>query len=169
MNQDPESLLMLFIIKFYNQKNNINKLLSVLNGENRISLRLIDWFITNYSKKHNTTILKQQKDNNIIHFNVYLSYKAQLKAYSKKYFDPFRRRQRIKFNYADNEYIETTIGQLNLFKWLFQNDILEYIETNIDEIENDMLNSQKIIKKKKIKTVVKNMNLYTENRIIHFE
>lgn len=167
MCSDSEDLLMVFIIKFYNQKNNINKLLSILNKETRISLRLIDWFITNYCKKYNITILKKQKNNNIIHFNIYLSYKAQLKAYSKKYFDPFKRRERIKFNYRENEHIETTIGQLNLFKWLFQNEIINYIEDNIDAIENDMTETQKLNKKKQLKN--KNMNLYTENTIIHFE
>ena len=140
---------------------------SILNKESNLSLRLIDWFITNYCKKYNITITKKQKNNNIVHFNIYLSYKAQLKAYSKKYFDPFKRRERIKFNYNNNEYIETTIGQLNLFKWLFQNDIITYIEENIDNIENDMIESQKINKKKNIKN--KNMNLYSENTIIHFE
>lgn len=169
MQQDPENLLMSHIIKFYNQKKYINKLLTILkpelnNNENinsKISLRLIDWFITNYAKKYNINIIK---DNNF--FNIYLSYKAQLKAYSKKYFDPFRRRQRIKFNYGDNNYIETTIGQLNLFKWLFQNNIIEYIQNNVEKIENDMFSSHK---KNKKKIISKNMNLYLENRIIHFE
>lgn len=167
MQQDPENLLMSHIIKFYNQKKYIDKLLNILkprlneNSSSRISLRLIDWFITNYAKKYNINIIRNNQ-----FFNIYLSYKAQLKAYSKKYFDPFRRRQRIKFNHGQNNYIETTIGQLNLFKWLFQNDIIEYIETNIENIEDDMFSSHK---KNKKKSIPKNMNLYIENRTIHFE
>lgn len=189
--------------KFYNQKNNINKLLSIIEpslspikNEERISLRLIDWFITNYAKKNNV-IITNKVNNNIIHFNVYLSYRSQLKAYSKQLFDPFRRRERIIFNFDTNNSIETTIGQLNIFKWIIQNNILDFILLNLDTIEKDMIGVQKTnntkknndenIKVKMVKTdggdvlyktrkkrmqlsqnSVKNMNLYVGNRIITF-
>jgi hypothetical protein len=75
-------------------------------------------------------------------FNVYLNYKTQLKAYSKKQFDPFQRRERISFEVqnANNEKqkIVTTIGQLNFFRWAIQNNILEYAERNVKDIEKDM-------------------------------
>ena len=35
--------------------------------------------------------------------------------------------------------METTIGQLNFFKWLLENNILDYIKENISEINNYML------------------------------
>jgi hypothetical protein len=34
--------------------------------------------------------------------------------------------------------METTIGQLNFFKWASENRILDYIEQNYDTIEKDM-------------------------------
>ena len=34
--------------------------------------------------------------------------------------------------------METTIGQLNFFKWAIDNKILDYIERYYDEIEKDM-------------------------------
>eukprot|EP00798_Chlamydomonas_sp_ICE-L_P009688 gene9688-8516_t len=83
----------------------------------KISLRLIDWFVTNYAKTHNV-----------------------LKAYSKQQFDPFRRRDRILFHYG-SENIETTVGQLNFFRWMIENRILEYVEEHVDEIEADMISS----------------------------
>lgn len=140
---NSKDLLMVSLSKFYNTKSNISKVIPIIEGQYHISLRLIDWFVTNYSKKHNTVITKE-KHNNIIHFNVYLSYRSQLKAYSKQQFDPFRRRDRITFIYDDdNKSIETTIGQLNFFRWVLQNDILEYINTNLTEIESDMISTQK--------------------------
>lgn len=95
----------------------------------KISLRIIDWFVTNYSKKYNTVI-----NNNFI---VFLEYKSQLKAYTKKIFDPFCRRERIIRNY-NNIKINTTLGQLNFFKWAILNNILDYIKTNLELIEKDM-------------------------------
>ena len=90
---------------------------------------------------HRCTIYKQ--------FNTYHSYKSQLKSYSKKRFDPFCRRERIQFEYDENKHIETTVGQLNFFKWAIDNLIIDFIIANYKEIEEDMTNSFQIIKKHK--------------------
>ena len=81
-------------------------------------------------------------------FKVYNDYKLKLKAYSKKRFDPFCRWERISFPYDENKYVETTIGQLNFFKWCIENSILEYIQQHYNDIENDM-NSRNSSSKKK--------------------
>eukprot|EP00798_Chlamydomonas_sp_ICE-L_P025492 gene25492-11148_t len=90
----------------------------------KISLRLIDWFVTNYAKTHNVVIHSPIAS---LPLNVYRQYRMQLKAYSKQQFDPFRRRDRILFHYG-SENIETTVGQLNFFRWMIENRILEYVE-----------------------------------------
>jgi hypothetical protein len=51
--------------------------------------------------------------------------------------------------YKDNMCLQTTIGQLNFFKWAIENQVLEYIEKNYDEIENDM-NMRNSISKKSV-------------------
>ncbi len=143
-----KDLLMMSLVRFYKQNNNahINRIIPIIEGKSDISLRLIDWFVTNYSKKYNTLI--PLRDNG--YFNVYISYRQQLKAFSKQQFDPFRRRDRIKFFYdKENNWVETTIGQLNFFKWVLQNEILDYIVNNIEIIEADMVSSQKNNDKKK--------------------
>lgn len=138
-------LLMIHLVRFYKQKDNINKIIPIINGKSRISLRLIDWFVTNYCKKYNTIISKHNDKDNNEYFKIYDDYKQQLKAFSKQQFDPFRRRERIIFLYdKDNNSIETTIGQLNFFKWILKNNILGYIVDNIDSIEYDMIVSHKI-------------------------
>ena len=78
--------------------------------------------------------------------NVFHSYKSQLKAYSKKRFDPFCRRDRLLFVIDDEVSVETTIGQLNFFKWAISNLILDYIEQNKQIIESDMNSCLKIMK-----------------------
>jgi len=156
-------LLMQSLSKFYSNKTNIQKITPIINGESEISLRLIDWFITNYSKK-NHTIITKKVSNNIVHLNIYLSYRSQLKSYSKTYFDPFRRRDRITFFYDDKNNIETTIGQLNMFRWILQSDILEYVKEHKKDIEQDMIQTQKDNQQKKLnKENIKIKVIETEN------
>ena len=81
------------------------------------------------------------------YFNIHISYKAQLKSYKKTYFDPFRRHERITYKISDKEVIETTIGQLNLFRWFFKNYIYEYISNNYNEIAKNMSSKNKSDKK----------------------
>jgi hypothetical protein len=129
-------LLLNKLLDFYklDNNNNMQKMLSIINGESRISLRIVDWFATNYAKKH-YTVYSLDNDNR---FKVYNDYKLNLKAYSKKRFDPFCRWERITIPYNGEVHIQTTIGQLNFFKWAIQNGVVQYIEDNYAEIESDM-------------------------------
>ena len=142
--------------EFYMRGDNKKKLLEIINNTN-ISLRIIDWFVTNYSKKYNTSYFIESNvlldDDGIIkenakQFNVYYSYKTQLKSYSKKKFDPFCRRDRIEFTLGEEKVI-STLGQLNFFKWAINNLILDYIKINYKCIENDMNICYNSIHKKK--------------------
>ena len=154
-------LLLTSLTSFYDKNENMEQLNIILSNQKKISLRLIDWFITNYSKKYNIIYLIYVDDKGnktliedtsiVTQFNVYNSYKSQLKAYSKKQFDPFCRRERIIFNCKDNT-IPTTVGQLNFFKWIIMNKVIDYIDSNINEIENDMNISLKNIKQNYKKT-----------------
>ena len=163
---DSKDLLMISLSRFYSNKIHINKIISLIEQKSDISLRLVDWFVTNYSKKNNTVITHEQ-NGNVIHFNVYLSYRNQLKAYSKEKFDPFRRNEHIVFYYDVDKFIETTHGQLNFFRWVIQNDILEYIKEKMSIIENDMLITQKQNQnKKKDDDNMRIKTIQTENGVI---
>jgi hypothetical protein len=163
-----QTLLILPILRFFNNKRNLKKLIPILDGTSPISLRLIDWFVTNYCKKFNTMfnikyyenldkgINTKIPDNFDNYFIVHSNYKGQLKTCNKKNFDPFCRRNRIQFYYAPKMYFETTVGQLNFFKWGIENYIINYIADNIKNIEKDMTINSKIntdsSKKKKTMT-----------------
>ena len=127
------TLLLNKLMEFYKKDNNMEKILPIINGESSISLRLIDWFTTNYAKQKFIVYPIGKK-----RFKVYIDYKLRLKAYSKRKFDPFCRRDRLLFKIDDNHSVETTIGQLNFFKWAISNLILDYIEVNKEDIETDM-------------------------------
>jgi len=125
------------LMDFYNQRENLNKMLRIINGETRISLRIVDWFVTNFSKKY-YTVYEIQNRGEQSRFKVYNDYKLKLKAYSKKRFDPFCRWERITVPYENEKFMETTIGQLNFFKWAIENKIIDYIESNYTTIDDDM-------------------------------
>jgi hypothetical protein len=128
--QSKEQLVLHRLTNFYGNPEVLQRVRNIITGESKISLRLIDWLVTNYAKKHNISYLTKKDNRHVI---VYLAYKSHLKAYSKKMFDPFCRWKRIQFMGLD-----TTVGQLNFFEWALQDDVLKYLEEHYDEIHADM-------------------------------
>ena len=116
------TLLMSNLMDFYNKHGNLENMMKIINGESEISLRIVDWFVTNYAKEKYVVYTLDESQR----IKVYDSYKLNLKAYSKKRFDPFCRWDRITIPYNGNTHIQTTIGQLNFFKWAIENNILNY-------------------------------------------
>ncbi len=139
------SLLMNRLTEFYQKGDNLDRMLNIINGQSNISLRIVDWFATNYAKKYYTVY---EKDNGE-RFKVYTDYKLRLRAYSKKRFDPFCRWERIMMPYKNDTSIQTTIGQLNFFKWALENKVIDFIESNYSVIEKDM-NSRNSTSKRKM-------------------
>ena len=142
-------VLMNNLLRFYEDKTLLKRMSSIINGESNISLRIVDWFVTNFSKKYFTVYELTNPMGYLRRFKVYNDYKLKLKAYSKKRFDPFCRWERISIPYDDTKCMETTIGQLNFFKWALENKIVDYIEQHYTAIEKDM-NSRNSTSKRKM-------------------
>jgi hypothetical protein len=149
-----QELLMSSLQKYYLNPDNLNTILPIINGDSKISLRVIDWFVTNYSKKNNISYLINEQGKMVDNienlkrykeFVVYIDYKLQLKGYQKKQFDPFCRRSRINFYYKQNTFFVTTVGQLNFFRWAIKNSVIDYITSNLKKIESDMNTCYKAI------------------------
>jgi hypothetical protein len=164
-----EELILTSLTQYYNDNPEYKKLLKdVIDGKHKLSLRVIDWLVTHYSKSFNVLywIHKKSKviyDTYPVHLddckdikklNLYLDYRAQLKSYAKINFDSFRRHNRITFflDLETNEYIQTTIGQLNFFRWAFNNNVLEYANTNYEKIYQHMIENNSYKKQKKTKS-----------------
>ena len=144
-------LLLNNLMEFYKDEIKLHRMLKIITGESKISLRIVDWFSTNYAKKYFTLYsILNDKEELVKRFKVYVDYKLKLKAYSKKRFDPFCRWDRISIPYKDGTCIETTIGQLNFFKWALENKVIDYIEENYETIEKDMNNRNSTSKRKEI-------------------
>jgi len=147
-------LLLDNLMKFYGDRSHLNNMMNIINGESKISLRIVDWFVTNFAKKYYTIYQIPNpfsETGDTIRFKVHNDYKLKLKAYSKKKFDPFCRWERITIPYDDDKYMETTIGQLNFFKWAIENKVIDYIEENYETIEKDMNTRNSTSKRKELK------------------
>jgi len=149
-------------------------------NSNKVSLRLVDWLVTNYSKSHNVVYYV-----NNMPFNVHQSYKNMLRAYSKKLFDPFRRHTRVYVNKSDKSdttVIETTVAQLTFFKWAIDNEVLSYAYEHRNDIKEDMdkntkhrINNQNLSslenvrsKRKELSKSSKGANMYSVNICVTF-
>ena len=160
-----QELIIQSLQSFYTNRSDLKEILVILEGESVMSLRLIDWFVTNYAKQYNISYIHKNQE-----FFVYIDYKNQLKAYSKKLFDPFCRRERIMFQMNDIPPFITTVGKLNFFRWAIEKGVIDYINLNLSAIEKEMNQSardlQKIRKEEK-KTVSKRVTRrkggFTEN------
>lgn len=117
----------------------IKTVIDIINGKYKISLRFLDWFVTRYCYLYKTSIQINNTYNKEHDFNINISYKAQLKSFKKKCFDPFKRKNKFYYTFDknNNQYlILTTLGQLNFFKWALGFGIIKYVEDNFDKINN---------------------------------
>ena len=115
-------VLLQAITKFYQDEKHSQILLDVLSHRNGISLRNLEYFVTNYSKKHNLTYTTHAGRP----FTVHVAYKSSLDGYSKKLFDPFCRTERITF-IIGNQDIITTVAQLNFIRWCIINGVIHFL------------------------------------------
>ncbi len=145
------SLLLNSLTSFYDKNQEYRKIFfEIVTGSSQLALRIIDWFVTHYAKTKNVIYWIDDKQGSIYEesapveslrkFNLFLEYKAQLKSYTKLHFDPFRRHQRVSFTVEPtlNIQIETTVGQLNFFRWALQNHVIDYIQNHMHEITEEM-------------------------------
>ena len=157
-------MLMQSLTEFFTHPDHMAQFQELTKKGAPISLRVIDWFVTNYSKDKDVAYRRGTDWSNgsgsgkvaggngdtsasascadalgaNTTVNVHESYKSQLKAYSKRQFDPFCRRDRINFFYTPNTSIETTVGQLNFFRWAIENNVAEYVSAHLSDVEAEM-------------------------------
>ena len=145
-SKSKDSILLVELVDFYNTNpETLYWLVTILEGNTRISLRIVDWFVTNYARFYQDEIVMSNYN------NIYRDYKNQLKIYNKRMFDPFSRITKKntihKFDFVyNNKSLTTTVGQMNLFKWACENKVFTYIQKNLDKIkmENRKYEKEKV-------------------------
>lgn len=122
------------ISPFFTSENIKGILVPLVRQESGISLRALDWLVTNYAKKHNIVC----KTESGALFNIYHGYKIALYHFKRRNFDPFRRRNRIGVVIKDVKVCDTTVGQCNFLHWAYYQGVLSYAIENARDIETDM-------------------------------
>ena len=166
-----KSLLLSSLSAYFAKHQNQRVVLrEIVNGESKISLRVIDWFVTHYAKAKDVSywldgkgrlVETPQGQIDLTRFNLYLEYRTQLNSYKKLHFDPFRRHERITFiveTQPEILSIETTVGQLNFFRWAIQYNVVQYITNHLRDIETSMQSNELVDNKKTVKTIKKGLN-----------
>lgn len=137
-----QELIVSSLQRFYAQHPDKDEIIGLLDGTSTMSLRLVDWFVTNYSKQESISYILNGQE-----FLVYNNYKSQLKAYSKKLFDPFCRRERIVFQIPNYPAFVTTVGKLNFFRWAIEKGVMNYIKMNMKSLEDKMTSTAREVQK----------------------
>ena len=143
------------LLGYFTQERIESLLMPILTMESPVSLRALDWLVTNYAKKHALAwpLAVQTKDADTITtqrmFAVFTEYKTWLRTWRRRLFDPFQRRVRIYFRNRDC-WFSTTVGQLNFLYFAETTRIMEYAHKHVDEIDRDMTLSIHASRKRKI-------------------
>ena len=119
------------INQFYEDPKNSKYLMDILDKKSSVSLRNLEWFITNYSKKRALSY----KTSDGKQFAVHCAYKSSLDGYSKKLFDPFCRTDKFEYSLPKSTTtVTTTVAQLNFIRWCIRNNVIDYIVENKNEL-----------------------------------
>ena len=110
------------INQFYEDPKHSKYLVDILDKKSSVSLRNLEWFITNYSKKR--ALSYKTSDGKT--FAVHCAYKSSLDGYSKKLFDPFCRTDKFEYTLPNSTAtVTTTVAQLNFIKWCIKNNVID--------------------------------------------
>lgn len=136
---------------FFSKPENMGKLLPLMHGESKISLRMVEWFTFVHSMEHTVDWFIDNK-----YFNVYMDYQKEMKEHTKQRFDPMGRKWRkekhrvgdkevvqkvyhgINFYYNEKDYVVTCVAQLNFFRWFIGNGVLDYMLEHYNELAMEM-------------------------------
>ena len=153
------------LLEFYKNRDYLEIVKKIVNREfiigksKKVSIRIVNWFVTNYAKQYFTVYDSSEKER----FFVWTRFRSAEDGYSKEMFDPYSRKDRIIIPYDETTKLITTIGQLNFFKWAILNKVIDYIIEHYDDITNDMT-SRLTVKNKPVIMNEEN-NIIKENNV----
>lgn len=146
-SRKDEVLLNSVLVWFNEEESRVQTFSDIVHHKNGLSLRIIDWLITNFTKSFSVAI-----ESDGLPRNLRKDYHKNLTAHNKKNFDPFARRRRIKIVLFGEEKRVSTIGQLNFFRWFLSKNLVEVLLENKSVVEKHMkdsdTNKNRIVKRK---------------------
>ena len=157
--------LLMELLEFYKNRDYLEIVKKIVNREfiigksKKVSIRIVNWFVTNYAKQYFTVYESSEKER----FFVWTRFRSAEDGYSKEMFDPYSRKDRIIIPYDETTKLITTIGQLNFFKWAILNKVIDYIIEHYDDITNDM--TSRLTVKNKPVIINEENNIIKENNV----
>ncbi|CAM9105930.1 unnamed protein product, partial [Ectocarpus sp. 4 AP-2014] len=146
-SRKDEVLLNSVLMWFNEEESRVQTFSDIVHHKNGLSLRIIDWLITNFTKSFSVAI-----ESDGLPRNLRRDYHKNLSAHNKKNFDPFARRRRIHIVLFGEERRVSTIGQLNFFRWFLSKNLVGFLLENKSVIEKHMkdsgTNQDRVVKKK---------------------
>lgn len=140
--QDMECTLTRKLQKFFTENEDAwNLVVDIVTRKDHgmLTLRLLDWFVCNYSFCNQVVYMRKSDGRP---FHVFSEYKSMLRGYSKKFCDAFARTCRIFFEISspsgNRRRIITSVGQLNFLKWAICNDVMDFAREHVHEIAAHM-------------------------------
>lgn len=131
-------LLKRSLLQFYHGKDLFATVISPITSQRTdVSLRLIDHLVTSYAKENDTAYAIDGRA-----VSIYREYRSRLRAYTKRYFDPFCRRDRITVTDGSTTLV-TTVGQLNFFRFVIDCGLLQYCIEHREAIESSMASAHR--------------------------
>ena len=117
--------------------------LTMLRKERTVSLRTIDWLVTNYAKRIALRIVSRGRP-----VFVHDAYRTALAAYRRRNFDPFCRGTRdtpgghrcgyVTVTTREGKTYTSSVAQLNFFEWAHRHGVLNYAREFSSAIVEDM-------------------------------
>ena len=157
LSRSDEVLLESVLEWFNDNPSHVEMFLSIVKRKNGMSLRVIDWLVTNFSKTHSITI-----NTHGIPRDLYRDYHKNLSSLNKCNFDPFCRRQKLQIILFGKEERSTTVGQLTFFRWFCKNNVMSFLAKNKSLVESHMKSSEKkSADKKRVKPKITSSKSYT--------
>jgi hypothetical protein len=127
MNPGKRAALEASLRSWYEADATRQKLLDdIVSGKAGVSLRTVDWAVTNYSVRN--PVLYEHQGRLV---DVNSDYKDVLRCFHKMGFDSFRRK-------GGEDPDEAELRQRNFFRWAIANGVVAYVLEHTSEIESDM-------------------------------
>lgn len=157
-----DDLLLHRLREFYERPVHREIFLRIMDDRGCLSRRTMEWFVTQYAKKHNVHYQPSEflhspwrrqdsSENgpsaaaitNAQYVHVHRLYKIKQRACSKRMFDPFCRHERVSMALPGMESVVSTVGQLNFVKWAIENCVVDYMLLHAEAIRRDMSDCKK--------------------------
>lgn len=141
----------------------------VSNRSTVVSLRLLDWLVTNYVTAR--AIPGETPEGRSERMNLYYKYSPHLDSYTKVWFDPFARKSvdkgspKVRFHTRtcdflitdeesgpSDEYVWTTAGQLNFFRIAIEEGMIQYAFDQHERIQTHMVEGLAARKRTKVQS-----------------